>query len=112
MTLGETSNSRAERTLAEDPDGLPPAVVAAYVARCVAALPALKLALERCDYDHMRIFGHRLKGTGAAYGLPMLSKIGSVIEELAAAEEDAGEIRRQVAALEAYITSEAIRGSG
>lgn len=104
MVPGETSNSQAERE-----DSLPPAVVAAYVARCVAALPALKLAFERSDYDSMRIFGHRLKGSGAAYGIPVLSEIGSVIEELAAAE-DAGELRRQVAVLQVYITIEASRG--
>jgi HPt (histidine-containing phosphotransfer) domain-containing protein len=78
-------------------------MVTEYVNRCVAALPIALEALDRSDYGHMRIFGHRLRGSGGAYGIPALTEIGSAIEN-AAFKLDTSELRLQVAALEACLS--------
>lgn len=85
------------------PAGIPASMVTAYVRRCVAALEESMAALDRLDYGYLRVYGHRLKGSGGGYGLPLLSKIGLVIEE-AAKRGDAAELQGQLAALEAYLS--------
>jgi HPt (histidine-containing phosphotransfer) domain-containing protein len=85
------------------PEGIPPRMVTEYLNRCVAALPIALEALDRSDYGHMRIFGHRLKGSGGAYGIPALTEIGSAIEA-AARQDDTSELRLQVAALKACLS--------
>ncbi|HYL37126.1 MAG TPA: Hpt domain-containing protein [Bryobacteraceae bacterium] len=93
---------QTEKILVQAPRGIPPKMVTDYVKRCLAALPATRAALDRSDYVHMRIFGHRLRGSGGAYGMLALTEIGSAIEK-AALEADTTELRLQVAALEACL---------
>ena len=83
--------------------GVPAKLLAEYLNRCLTALPAVKEALDRSDYRNTQVFGHRLRGTGAAYGVPLLTEFGHLIEEASIRGESA-EIRRQVAALEAYLS--------
>ena len=85
------------------PPGLPARMVTDYVNRCLSAVPDIRTALDRCDGGNLRVFGHRLRGSGAAYGIPALTEIGSSMEE-AASRGDIAELRRQVAALESYLS--------
>lgn len=85
------------------PEGIPPRMVTEYVNRCVAGLPLAVEALDRSDHGHLRVFGHRLRGSGGAYGIPALTEIGSAIER-AALQHDASELRLQLAALEACLS--------
>ncbi|WP_320171979.1 Hpt domain-containing protein [Maridesulfovibrio sp.] len=39
------------------------------------------------DFDQIRMLGHKLKGTGSAYGLDELSRLGALIEERAVEKE-------------------------
>ncbi len=98
------------RILVQAPKGLPPKVVARYVDNCRTSLLALQSALERSDYESARIFGHRMKGTGAAYGFPELTQTGASIERAAAAHS-ASELQDQAAALEAYLGRVDLAGS-
>jgi HPt (histidine-containing phosphotransfer) domain-containing protein len=84
------------------PRGIPATMVIEYVNRYVTSLSAVKTALEQSDDGYMKVFGHRLKGSGGVYGIPVLTEIGALIEE-AAKRGDNAELRRQVAALEAYL---------
>ena len=93
---------QAEKIAVQAPPGIPPRMVTEYVNRCLTALPVAMTALDRSDYDHMRVLGHRLKGSGGAYGIPALTEMGSVIEE-AALRGDTAELRREFAELEAYL---------
>jgi HPt (histidine-containing phosphotransfer) domain-containing protein len=93
---------QTEKISVRAPEGIPPRMVAEYVNRSLAALPVVMEALDRSDFDHMRIFGHRLRGSGGAYGIPALTVIGSAMEK-AALENDPTELRLQVAALEACL---------
>src|SRR5438046_928805 len=93
---------QTERIMIQAPPGIPARMVTDYVNRYLNALPVAKTALEGSDYEHMRVFGHRLSGTGGAYGIPSLTQIGAAIEA-AARREDTAELRRQVGDLAAYL---------
>ena len=90
---------QTEKISVHAPQGIPPRMVTEYVNRCLVALPVAAQALQRLDYGQMRTFGHRLRGSGGAYGIPALTDIGVAIES-AAGVGDVGELQRQVAALE------------
>ena len=40
-------------------------------------------ALQRGDYEAIRVFGHRMKGTGGSYGLDWISVTGKSLEDAA-----------------------------
>lgn len=101
--LEKSYKMQAEKILVRPPKGIPPKLLAEYLYRCVSALPGVKEALERSDLKHTQVFGHRLRGTGAAYGLPILTEIGALIEEASIRRETA-ELRRHVAELEANLS--------
>lgn len=98
-----------EKILVHPPKGLPPRLLIDYRANCLEALAAAKSALARCDHDSTRVLGHRLKGTGGAYGIPALTEIGASIEEASARDDDI-QIQRQVAYLEEYLNHIEIAG--
>jgi MinD-like ATPase involved in chromosome partitioning or flagellar assembly/HPt (histidine-containing phosphotransfer) domain-containing protein len=83
---------------------IPQTMVVQYLSKCRNDLPALAAAVGRYDYEFVRIFGHQMKGTGGAYGFSELTKTGALIEQ-AAADENMGELRNEVASLEAYLGS-------
>lgn len=84
------------------PNGIPPRLVADYLKNCSKGLQSLKAAVAQSDYEQTRVLGHRLRGTGGAYGIPTVTQIGSLIEE-ASLRGDPSELRRQVAELEEYL---------
>ena len=59
-------------------------------------------ALDQGDYETIRLLGHSMKGTGAAYGFEAIAEIGAQLEE-AAQDKDAEEIRRASAELSAFL---------
>jgi HPt (histidine-containing phosphotransfer) domain-containing protein len=98
----EISKVQPEKISVPAPPGVPTGMLTNYVNRCLAALPSAVAALNQSDYGHMRVLGHRLRGSGGAYGIPGLTEIGQVIEE-AASRNDAAELGRRLAELEAYL---------
>ncbi len=54
-------------------------------------LTELEAAVNQKDFETIRLLGHRLKGTGASYGLEELTKLGTMIEDTAM-EKEMGEI--------------------
>jgi CheY-like chemotaxis protein len=64
----------------------------------------LNSALEASDFETIRQLGHRMKGTGAGYGFPLITEIGSDLEEAAQAP-DAARIRRRVEELDRFLES-------
>lgn len=59
-------------------------------------------ALEKRDFETIRVLGHTMKGTGGGYGFDTITEVGSGLEE-AAKEADLPSIRQQAAALFAYL---------
>jgi len=88
-------------------DGKLREVVPGYLERRRADVNAIAEALECADCESIRTTGHRMKGSGAGYGLPRLSEIGDAIEE-AAASNDTGLIRRRNRELAEYLDALAI----
>lgn len=62
----------------------------------------LTAALSNEDFDTIRITGHNLYGSGAAYGLDDISWIGASIEK-AANSKDISEIERSIGDLESFL---------
>jgi HPt (histidine-containing phosphotransfer) domain-containing protein len=98
------ANSGANKTLIRPPDGLPHSVVATYLENCRRSLQPLKTAIEGDDYEFIRVYGHRMKGCGAAYGFPPLTAAGASMEK-AAFGRNKEELRDCVVVLEAYLRS-------
>jgi CheY-like chemotaxis protein len=63
---------------------------------------AIAAALERSDYDNVRILGHNMKGSGAGYGFNRITEIGTSLEQ-AAGRRAPLEIRAQSAELLRYL---------
>ena len=59
-----------------------------YLARRQAELPALEAAANRKDYELLRRLGHNLHGSGSAYGLDPISRLGASLELAAERGED------------------------
>ena len=90
------------KILIRAPEGIPPRMVKDYVGRCHTALQGAAAALDHSDYGQLVVFGHRLKGSGGAYGMPALTVIGSAIED-AARRANLNELRQKVVDLEQYL---------
>ena len=65
-------------------------------------IDAIAAALERSDYDDVRILGHNMKGSGAGYGFNRITEIGTSLEQ-AAGRRVPSEIRAQSAELVRYL---------
>ncbi|MEO8344975.1 MAG: response regulator, partial [Betaproteobacteria bacterium] len=63
---------------------------------------AIAAALERSDYDNVRILGHNMKGSGAGYGFSRITEIGASLEQ-AAGRRAPEEIRSRAAELVRYL---------
>jgi len=85
------------------PEGVPRKLVADYLERCRAGLPALKAAIYEDQHAQARVLGHRMKGTGAPYGFSRLTEIGALIER-AATDQNSGALREYFAALVEYLS--------
>jgi len=73
--------------------GVPPeiqALVPQYLEGRLKDLHLLSQALSGKDYETIRIIGHNIKGTGAAYGFPALTVAGAIIESAAKNRDDDG----------------------
>lgn len=99
-----STDAKATRILVQPPDGLPYNVVVAFLDNCRKGLQSLKDATERLDYDFVKVYGHRMKGCGGAYGFPALTETGASIEQAAKAG-NGNDLRTCAAVLEAHLES-------
>jgi len=65
-------------------------------------LVTIQQALEKEDFERIRLLGHSLKGNGAGYGFDELSRIGRTIET-AATTKDVEGIRQASACMADYL---------
>jgi HPt (histidine-containing phosphotransfer) domain-containing protein len=98
---GETM-LQTEKVWIQTPLGIPSSMVTAYVHRCLAGLSAAKAALMSLDHSALRVYGHRMKGSGGGYGIPRLTELGAGIED-AARKGDAAGLQNEFAELEIYL---------
>ncbi len=59
-------------------------------------------ALERGDFDNLKVLGHRMKGSGAGYGFNGITDIGRSVET-AAKERDVEGVRSAIDELASYL---------
>lgn len=71
------------RSLVESADPAVRQLLPGYVANRHADLDQLQAGLENEDSVVLRRIGHNLKGSGAAYGLPPVSRLGADMEQAA-----------------------------
>jgi HPt (histidine-containing phosphotransfer) domain-containing protein len=76
-------------------------VVPGYLEKRRKDVDLYRQALAAGDFDAVRMLGHKMKGTGAGYGFPVLTEIGDAIEQ-AALKKDAGSVAAQVDRLAWY----------
>ncbi|MFK7896351.1 MAG: response regulator [Myxococcota bacterium] len=112
MTMAVSHPERAAQPIDPsliDPDILP--LLPDYLERRAAEATKLQSQLAQREFESLRIVGHNLKGTGAGYGLPEITEIGSRIEEAAKGSE-ADALAQDIALLDRVIEAaqEAIRG--
>jgi HPt (histidine-containing phosphotransfer) domain-containing protein len=71
-------------------------------AAAASIVATIAVALERSDYDNVRVLGHNMKGSGAGYGLNRITEIGASLEQ-AAGRREPEEIRARAAELARYL---------
>jgi signal transduction histidine kinase/CheY-like chemotaxis protein/HPt (histidine-containing phosphotransfer) domain-containing protein len=79
-------------------------VVGGYLEKCRADVATIRLALDRGDYDKIRMLGHQLAGTGGGYGFQPITDLGYALEESALAS-DAARMRVSLEDLDRYLSS-------
>jgi signal transduction histidine kinase/CheY-like chemotaxis protein/HPt (histidine-containing phosphotransfer) domain-containing protein len=85
-------------------------LVPGYVGAQRQAVATLLNLLEGGDFMSIRRQGHRMKGSGAGYGLPGVSRIGKELE--AAAESgDAESVKQLITDLQRYLSRLSIRSA-
>lgn len=77
-------------------------LIPGYLARRREELKTLDKAFDEGDYDNLRIVGHNLHGSGAAYGLPRISELGRDLEYAAHGRNATG-VRTAIDALRAFL---------
>jgi len=58
-------------------------LVPAYLEGRRRDVETIAVALERSDYDNVRVLGHNMKGSGAGYGFSRITEIGATLEQAA-----------------------------
>jgi HPt (histidine-containing phosphotransfer) domain-containing protein len=73
-----------------------------YLGQVKEYTEAIEKAMGENDFETIEDAGHRMKGTGEAFGFDAVSEMGKSIE-MAAKEKDLDEIRKSVRELAEYI---------
>ncbi len=77
-------------------------LIPGYLRNRRADVETINRALEKKDYENLRLLGHTLKGGGIGYGFDTISEIGRLIET-AAKNENTIEIKKQRNELSSYL---------
>lgn len=83
-------------------------LMARYLERRESDVRTLRHALSETAFETIRTTGHRLFGSGSAYGLDEISRLGEKIET-AAATRDADGLVLLIGDLESYLNTLKIR---
>lgn len=68
-------------------------LVGQYLEKREGDIGKLRGALESEDFETIRVTGHNLYGSGSAYGLDEVSRIGANLEQAAEQQDGAGVTR-------------------
>lgn len=88
------------------------ALVPRFLANRAADAGRIRAALAQAEFELVRVVAHSMKGSGAGYGFPEISRLGAAMEE-AARQRDAPQIGALVSNLEGYLARmEVVPGEG
>lgn len=65
------------------------ALMPRYLERRAADLETLRAALKDGTFDPIALVGHRMRGSGTAYGIPQVTELGTALEKAARSEDAA-----------------------
>ena len=100
MTQGR-DESKAEKILVQaDPDVAD--LIPGFLDNRRKDITTMLEALERGDFETVRVLGHSMKGAGGGYGFDGITEIGRALEQ-AAKSKNSEEIRKQVGDLSGYL---------
>lgn len=77
-------------------------IIPNFLQNRVNDIAGLKIAVAACEFEHIRIVGHTLKGIGGGYGFDLISDVGLVLEQAAKAS-DCITINKAINDLETYL---------
>ena len=78
-------------------------LIPTFLGNVETSLKAIAERLEAGDFVEVAGIGHRLKGSGGAYGFEPITRHGGRIEQ-AGKDGDAATARRELAELESYVS--------
>lgn len=78
------------------------AVIPRYLENKQKEVQTIRGALEKADFETIRILGHGMKGSGGGYGFDPITDIGASLER-AAKENNSGEIQKSIDELLNYL---------
>ncbi|MEN7342898.1 MAG: Hpt domain-containing protein [Pseudomonadota bacterium] len=77
-------------------------LLAQYLSRRAADIESVRRALDEGDWEHVRVTGHNMYGSGEAYGLKAVSEYGKQLEQ-AALDVNQPAASDAIAALETFL---------
>lgn len=83
-------------------------LMARYLERRGSDVDNLRDALDATNFETIRVTGHNLFGSGSAYGLDEISRLGEKIEK-AAEQRDAAGLEALISDLEVFLGALKIR---
>ena len=98
----QTATVPATHAPVETIDPLIADLVPGYMDARRAELVDLREHIRTCDLEKLAGIGHQLKGSGAGYGFPELTRLGGLIED-AANDQDLGAAAKAVRDLARYL---------
>jgi HPt (histidine-containing phosphotransfer) domain-containing protein len=78
-------------------------IVPLYLQRRNEDVKALNHAVEKLDYESIRVLGHSMKGSGGGYGFDNITEIGNQLE-MAARNRDLTAVRERINELAQYLS--------
>src|SRR6266852_5369810 len=97
----KADDNRAEKTIIRvDPEIAE--LIPGFLENRRKDIAAMLDAVQRGDFETVRILGHSMKGAGGGYGFDVITEIGAALEQ-AAKQRNAAEIRDRVHELSRYL---------
>jgi len=97
----KADDNRAEKTIIRvDPEIAE--LIPGFLENRRKDIAAMLDAVQRGDFETVRVLGHSMKGAGGGYGFDAITEIGSALEQ-AAQQCNAAEIRNRVNELSCFL---------
>jgi HPt (histidine-containing phosphotransfer) domain-containing protein len=101
--MNKTQDESSTTIVVRPPKGLTRELVHEYLEGCQKDLSSVKADLAKLSFECARFCGHQMKGAGSPYGFPILTQLGSAIEQ-AAIRKDTAELEDLIIRTETYLS--------